>query len=167
MIVKYRSYNSVRRGFKIRISELVHDCSYSQIAIDDFNPMRHISSPNFPNCMPKISFAIKIDRSSVSPNSLDCKWTLSAPPGRRLKFTIDPNTFHLATPNEDARFYIFVNLRLSENCLFLCSCTDDFIEVMDGPSTFSQQFGRYCGVDPPSTIFSTDSYLTVNRKIKP
>lgn len=146
------------------LSTIVATRKLPLMILTQWDTFRH---PIFQIVCLKFPFAIKIDRSSVSPNSLDCKWTLSAPPGRRLKFTIDPNTFHLATPNEDARFYIFVNLRLSENCLFLCSCTDDFIEVMDGPSTFSQQFGRYCGVDPPSTIFSTDSYLTVNRKIKP
>uniref|UniRef100_A0A914Z9H3 CUB domain-containing protein n=1 Tax=Panagrolaimus superbus TaxID=310955 RepID=A0A914Z9H3_9BILA len=40
-------------------------------------------------------------------------------------------------------------------------CVDDYLEIRDGPSESSPLIGKYCSMDPPSTIFSSDSSLYV------
>uniref|UniRef100_A0A914ZLL6 CUB domain-containing protein n=1 Tax=Parascaris univalens TaxID=6257 RepID=A0A914ZLL6_PARUN len=79
----------------------------------------------------------------MSPNSLDCEWVISAPSGHRIKFTVDANTFDLQDSSFDER------------------CVDDYLEIRDGPSKHSPLIGVYCRMEPPSTIFSTWSYLYI------
>lgn len=74
------------QGFKLALSERVHDCASSLVQLDQLSPRRTLASPDFPR---------------MSPNSLDCHWTLSAPPGRRVQFTVDHNTFMLQDPISD------------------------------------------------------------------
>ncbi|VDK77902.1 unnamed protein product [Litomosoides sigmodontis] len=79
----------------------------------------------------------------TSPNSLDCIWTISALSGHRIKFTVDPVNFNLGESSvEDG-------------------CPSNYLEIRDGPSKLSPLVGRYCGKEPPSTIFSTGSYLSI------
>lgn len=40
-------------------------------------------------------------------------------------------------------------------------CSKNYLEIRDGPSKLSPLVGRYCGKEPPSTIFSTGSYLNI------
>lgn len=84
----------------------------------------------------------------VSPNSLDCQWTISAPPGRRLQFTIDAETFNLQTTHD---FDLSANESLK--------CDEDYLEIRDGASIHSPFMGRYCSLNAPSTIFSTGEHL--------
>uniref|UniRef100_A0A914BUV6 Cubilin n=1 Tax=Acrobeloides nanus TaxID=290746 RepID=A0A914BUV6_9BILA len=121
------SVENSRRGFKLLLKELLHDCSESHLEVNEFNPIQILSSPDFPH---------------MSPNSLDCHWVISAPPGHRVKFTVDPLTFHLQGSDED-------------------ECNDDFLEIRDGASPSSPLVGKWCHINPPSTIFSTDSHLYV------
>uniref|UniRef100_A0A915DCG2 Cubilin n=1 Tax=Ditylenchus dipsaci TaxID=166011 RepID=A0A915DCG2_9BILA len=125
VFIKYKSSeaHADKKGFKFRVKEIMHDCSTSNLAVDEFLPQKSISSPEFPH---------------LSPNSLNCQWTLSSPPGRRLKLTIDPITF---------------NLQTSDNC------DDDYLEIYDGASIHFPLIGKYCSADPPSTIFSSGSHL--------
>lgn len=67
---------------------------------------------------------------------------LSAPVGHRVKFTVNPHEFDLQNAGEN-------------------ECTDDFLEVRDGPAPDSPLLGRFCNQDPPSSLFSTDSHLFV------
>lgn len=41
-------------------------------------------------------------------------------------------------------------------------CSTNYLEIRDGPSKLSPLIGRYCGKEPPSTIFSTGSYLSIH-----
>ncbi|CAG9535646.1 unnamed protein product [Cercopithifilaria johnstoni] len=80
----------------------------------------------------------------TSPNSLDCFWTISASSGHRIKFTVDPISFNL------------------EDSSMEDECSTNYLEIRDGPSKLSPVVGRYCGKEPPSTIFSTGSYLNIH-----
>lgn len=77
---------SQRKGFKIHIEEIVVDCSSNHLWIDETTPSKQLMSPEFPK---------------MSPNSLDCNWVINAPPGHRIKFTVDPHTFLLQNSGED------------------------------------------------------------------
>ncbi|KAL3108031.1 hypothetical protein niasHT_018193 [Heterodera trifolii] len=129
VFIRFRSTFSRGRGFKLALVESVHDCASSLIRLDQLTPLRLLSSPEFPH---------------LSPNSLDCQWILSATPGRRLKFTVDPKTFLLMGTRDDDG-----------------NCAEDFLEVRDGPSEASPLVGRYCKNEAPSSIFSTGEHLHV------
>uniref|UniRef100_A0A7E4UNF5 Cubilin n=1 Tax=Panagrellus redivivus TaxID=6233 RepID=A0A7E4UNF5_PANRE len=75
-------------------------------------------------------------------NSLDCNYVITAPTGHRIKFTVDPMSFSMQNSDDNA-------------------CTDDYLEIRDGPSEHAPLIGLYCRADPPSTIFSTGSSLFV------
>ncbi|KAM3716945.1 Cubilin [Dirofilaria immitis] len=83
----------------------------------------------------------------TSPNSLDCIWTISASSGHRIKFTVDP-----------------VNFNLEDTSMDDDACTNNYLEIRDGPSKLSPLVGRYCRKEPPSTIFSTGSYLNIHYR---
>lgn len=74
------------------------------------------------------------------PNSVECEYLMAAPNGHRIMLTFDPDNFDIDGSMDD--------------------CTQlDYIEVHDGPSQHSQLIGRYCGNRPPSTIYSSGSFL--------
>ncbi|CAD5223335.1 unnamed protein product [Bursaphelenchus okinawaensis] len=114
-----------RQGFQLLVEEITHTCSDS-LSIDEINKKGEITSPGYPN---------------NAPNSLDCQWTISAPPGHRIKFTVDPEQFMLENVADQ--------------------CEDDYMEIRDGPSEAAPLIGRYCREDAPSSILSTDSHLFV------
>ena len=65
-------------------------------------------------------------------------------------------------------WYILVNtdlrIRLSFDFFNLSQandCSEDYVKVLDGNSTHSNQLGRYCGEEKPATITSTTSNLYV------
>uniref|UniRef100_UPI000EF4BD12 cubilin-like n=1 Tax=Ciona intestinalis TaxID=7719 RepID=UPI000EF4BD12 len=74
----------------------------------------------------------------VYPNNLNCVWTIEAAAGYRIAFT-------------------FVSIDI-EN---IDSCNFDFVKIYEGPTVGSTLQGRYCGKQPPSTIYSMDNYLTI------
>lgn len=78
---------------------------------------------------------------------MDCQWTLSAPAGHRVKFTVDADTFNLQTT-----FDYDVNT-------IEMKCREDYLEIHDGASSHSPLIGRYCRMEAPSTIFSTAEHL--------
>uniref|UniRef100_A0A914H2F9 Cubilin n=1 Tax=Globodera rostochiensis TaxID=31243 RepID=A0A914H2F9_GLORO len=129
VFIRFRSTLQRGRGFKLAIAERVLDCASSLVQLDQLTPLRLLQSPEFPG---------------LSPNSLDCRWTLSAPAGRRLQLTVDPKTFLLLGPTGDDG-----------------KCVEDFLEVRDGPSDTSPLVGRYCKSEAPSTILSTGEHLHV------
>ncbi|TKR76615.1 hypothetical protein L596_017729 [Steinernema carpocapsae] len=116
-----------RKGLSIRISEKIHDCGSEHLHLTEDYTSKVLEAPGFP---------------SVAPNSLDCSWTLRGPPGRRIKFTVDPVKFDLQTAAME-------------------TCDDDFMEIRDGASLHAPLVGRFCRQNPPSTVFSTGSYLHV------
>ncbi|CAK5091273.1 unnamed protein product [Meloidogyne enterolobii] len=128
LFIRYRRALPKGRGFKLRLHEIIHDCASSIIQLDQFSPQKIITSPEFP---------------LSSPNSLDCNWILSAPPGRRLQFTIDPRTFLLQNPISGDR------------------CEEDYLEIRDGSSHASTLVGRFCETNAPSTFISTSEHLYV------
>ncbi|GMS80057.1 hypothetical protein PENTCL1PPCAC_2232, partial [Pristionchus entomophagus] len=77
------------------------------------------------------------------PASVSCSWTLRSPSAHRLSLSIDPDHFELQNTSNNT-----------------CD-SGDLLEVRDGSSFHSPLIGRYCGSSPPSTIFSTGSYLHV------
>lgn len=40
-------------------------------------------------------------------------------------------------------------------------CTDDYLEIRDGPSASAPLIGKFCGDKPPSTLISSDAQLFV------
>uniref|UniRef100_A0A1I8B2A1 CUB domain-containing protein n=1 Tax=Meloidogyne hapla TaxID=6305 RepID=A0A1I8B2A1_MELHA len=128
LFIRYRRALPKGRGFKLHLNEIVHDCASSIIQLDELSPLKIINSPDFP--LP-------------SPNSLDCNWILSAPPGRRLQFTIDPKTFLLQNPISGER------------------CEEDYLEIRDGSSHASTLVGRFCETNAPSTFISTGEHLYI------
>uniref|UniRef100_A0A914LRI7 CUB domain-containing protein n=1 Tax=Meloidogyne incognita TaxID=6306 RepID=A0A914LRI7_MELIC len=128
LFIRHRRALPKGRGFKLRLHEIIHDCASSIIQLDQFSPQKIITSPEFP---------------LSSPNSLDCNWILSAPPGRRLQFTIDPRTFLLQNPISGDR------------------CEEDYLEIRDGSSHASTLVGRFCETNAPSTFISTSEHLYV------
>uniref|UniRef100_A0A183CVG0 CUB domain-containing protein n=1 Tax=Gongylonema pulchrum TaxID=637853 RepID=A0A183CVG0_9BILA len=127
LLVKLLHVNFVQ-GFVLQLTEQLHDCSSDRLVLNEGDPPKILTSPEFPK---------------MSPNSLDCVWMISAPGGHRIKFTVDPTTFDLQDSS------------LRE------LCADDYLEIRDGPSKLSPLFGRYCRSEPPSTIYSTGSYLHI------
>uniref|UniRef100_A0A158PT14 Cubilin n=1 Tax=Brugia timori TaxID=42155 RepID=A0A158PT14_9BILA len=120
--------NTTGKGFQLQLKEQIHDCSSDRLILTEGDLPKVLTSPGFPK---------------TSPNSLDCIWTISAPSGHRIKFTVDPISFNLEDSSvEDV-------------------CSGNYLEVRDGPSKLSPLVGRYCGKEPPSTIFSTGSYLNI------
>ncbi|VDN93661.1 unnamed protein product [Brugia pahangi] len=120
--------NTAGKGFQLQLKEQIHDCSSDRLILTEGDLPKVLTSPGFPK---------------TSPNSLDCIWTISAPSGHRIKFTVDPISFNLEDSSmEDV-------------------CSGNYLEVRDGPSKLSPLVGRYCGKEPPSTIFSTGSYLNI------
>uniref|UniRef100_A0A1I7RXF4 Cubilin n=1 Tax=Bursaphelenchus xylophilus TaxID=6326 RepID=A0A1I7RXF4_BURXY len=115
-----------RQGFQLLIEEITHMCSET-LYLDEIKKKGVIQSPGYPE---------------NSPNSLDCEWIIAAPPGHRIKFTVDTEQFMLENADPD-------------------ECKDDYLEIYDGPSGSSPLIGKFCGDDPPSTLFSTDSHLFV------
>ncbi|KAI6227549.1 putative cubilin [Aphelenchoides fujianensis] len=116
-----------RRGYRLQVREIVHSCSSQAIHVDEHTRRFELRSPDWPH---------------VTPNSVDCRWTLSVPPGHRVKFTVDPKTFNLQNASPDR-------------------CTDDFLEVHDGATAGAPLVGRFCNERAPSTIVSSDSHLFV------
>ncbi|KAK0410740.1 hypothetical protein QR680_005299 [Steinernema hermaphroditum] len=126
--IRFASDGSVeRKGFSLRITEQIHDCGSEHLHLTEDTPSKVLESPEFPH---------------LSPNSLDCSWTLRGPPGRRIQFTVDPTKFDLQNSVQDG-------------------CEDDYLEVRDGASLHAPLVGRFCNENAPSTIFSTGSYLHV------
>ncbi|OZC07942.1 CUB domain protein [Onchocerca flexuosa] len=121
--------NTTRKGFALQLMEQIYDCSSDQLVLTEDDSPKVLSSPGFPK---------------MSPNSLDCIWTISASGGHRIKFTVDPISFSL------------------EDTTMVDACTSNYLEIRDGPSKLSALIGRYCGKEPPSTIFSTGSYLNIH-----
>ncbi|VDP15149.1 unnamed protein product [Onchocerca flexuosa] len=121
--------NTTRKGFALQLMEQIYDCSSDQLVLTEDDSPKVLSSPGFPK---------------MSPNSLDCIWTISASGGHRIKFTVDPISFNL------------------EDTTMVDACTSNYLEIRDGPSKLSALIGRYCGKEPPSTIFSTGSYLNIH-----
>ncbi|EJW82607.1 hypothetical protein WUBG_06483, partial [Wuchereria bancrofti] len=120
--------NTTGKGFQLQLKEQIHDCSSDRLILTEGDLPKVLTSPGFPK---------------TSPNSLDCIWTISAPSGHRIKFTVDPISFNLEDSSvEDV-------------------CSGNYLEIRDGPSKLSPLVGRYCGKEPPSTIFSTGSYLNI------
>uniref|UniRef100_A0A1I8EZ18 Cubilin n=1 Tax=Wuchereria bancrofti TaxID=6293 RepID=A0A1I8EZ18_WUCBA len=120
--------DGITLGFQLQLKEQIHDCSSDRLILTEGDLPKVLTSPGFPK---------------TSPNSLDCIWTISAPSGHRIKFTVDPISFNLEDSSvEDV-------------------CSGNYLEIRDGPSKLSPLVGRYCGKEPPSTIFSTGSYLNI------
>lgn len=94
---------------------------------------------------------------------VDCQWPISAPPGRRLKFTVDHQPLELESEGEYVlRFY-------GQDLTSCCSCHDDYeswLEIRDGTSAIAPLIGRYCYVHVPSTIFSTGSHIHLHFRGK-
>ncbi|GMR59052.1 hypothetical protein PMAYCL1PPCAC_29247, partial [Pristionchus mayeri] len=122
------------RGFKLFISEIMEECSDSVISIDESNPVRILQTPLWPGYVP---------------SSASCSWTLRASSAHRISFTIDPDHFELQNVPKEQN-------RTCDTELW------DYLEVRDGSTFSSPLIGRYCGVDAPSTIFSTSSYLHIS-----
>uniref|UniRef100_A0A0K0FAF1 Probable cubilin (inferred by orthology to a C. elegans protein) n=1 Tax=Strongyloides venezuelensis TaxID=75913 RepID=A0A0K0FAF1_STRVS len=69
-----------KKGFSLKINEIVDPCNDMHLVVDEDNPIKILHSPNWPN---------------RSPNSLNCGWKISAPIGHRIKFNIDPENFNI------------------------------------------------------------------------
>ncbi|KAI6211378.1 putative cubilin [Aphelenchoides besseyi] len=119
--------STARRGYRLRVQEIIHDCGSQIIHVDEHTKYYELTSPEYPH---------------VAPNSLDCRWILSVPPGHQVKFTVDPSTFNLMNSNN-------------------MTCDDDYMEIYDGASAGSPLIGRYCNQYGPSTIISSNSHLFV------
>lgn len=74
------------RHFKIHLEEILIDCSNNNLWIDELNPSKQLTSPEFPK---------------LAPNSLNCHWVINTIPGHRIKFTVDPHTFNLQNSDPD------------------------------------------------------------------
>uniref|UniRef100_A0A0K0D2S3 CUB domain-containing protein n=1 Tax=Angiostrongylus cantonensis TaxID=6313 RepID=A0A0K0D2S3_ANGCA len=113
----------------MRIFEVSEDCSSENLFVDETEPSKLLRTPGYP---------------ATIPHSLDCHYTLRAPNGHRLKFTVNPENFNLESTEDD------------------CNCDScDWLEIRDGPTEHSPLIGRYCNVYAPSTIFSTGNLLFV------
>ncbi|XP_078284467.1 tolloid-like protein 2 [Rhinoraja longicauda] len=76
-----------------------------------------ITSPNWPD---------------PYPNRKECSWTITAPPGHRVKLA-----------------FMEFEIELHQECIY------DYLEVYDGLSERSALLGRYCGSKKPETIVTT------------
>ncbi|VDN60891.1 unnamed protein product [Dracunculus medinensis] len=130
-----------KKGFALRLMEQIHDCSSDRLTINEGDWPKVLHSPNFPK---------------LSPNSLDCQWVINAPVGHRIQFSVDPLTFDLQDTSGNNSYALFSK--------HLYRCIDDYLEVRDGPSKNSPLFGIYCRREPPSTIFSSGSYLYIRYR---
>ncbi|CAB3398991.1 unnamed protein product [Caenorhabditis bovis] len=74
------------------------------------------------------------------PHSTECEYVIAAPNGRRVALTFNNENFQLEEKDGE--------------------CTD-FVEVRDGPTAESALIGAFCGVHPPSTIYSSANLLYV------
>uniref|UniRef100_A0A0K0E2R5 Cubilin n=1 Tax=Strongyloides stercoralis TaxID=6248 RepID=A0A0K0E2R5_STRER len=84
---------NTKKGFSLKINEVVDPCTDMHLIVDEDNPIKILQSPKWPN---------------YSPNSLNCGWKISAPIGHRIKFNIDPETFSMeeSSGNECVNDYL-------------------------------------------------------------
>ncbi|XP_055517540.1 LOW QUALITY PROTEIN: tolloid-like protein 2 [Leucoraja erinacea] len=82
-----------------------------------------ITSPNWPD---------------PYPNRKECSWTISAPPGHRVKLA-----------------FMEFEMELHQECIY------DYLEVYDGLSERSALLGRYCGSKKPETIVTTANKMSL------
>lgn len=140
---------TAHKGYKLRISEILHKCSSETLYVDEHTKKAELKSPNYPHgkllnfnywsfkLLPTRSIVdgLWVFRPDIDSNSplirehLICKILATIAKMILSKFT----TVHLKA------------LRLLEGY---------FIEIFFN-------FFRYCNQNPPSTIFSTDSHLFV------
>ncbi|WKY13932.1 hypothetical protein Q1695_004623 [Nippostrongylus brasiliensis] len=129
IFIRYSKLSTNNKGFRMRLFEISEDCSSDNLFVDESEPSKVLSTPRYPDYLP---------------HSLDCQYTLRAPNGHRLKFTVNPGTFKLESADEN------------------CFCDEcDWLEIRDGPTEHSPLIGRYCNIYPPSTIYSTGNFLFV------
>ncbi|VDL76350.1 unnamed protein product [Nippostrongylus brasiliensis] len=129
IFIRYSKLSTNNKGFRMRLFEISEDCSSDNLFVDESEPSKVLSTPRYPDYLP---------------HSLDCQYTLRAPNGHRLKFTVNPGTFKLESADDN------------------CFCDEcDWLEIRDGPTEHSPLIGRYCNIYPPSTIYSTGNFLFV------
>ncbi|KAK6758663.1 hypothetical protein RB195_016095 [Necator americanus] len=129
LFIRYTNIEEKNKGFKMRIFEVSEDCSSENLFVDESEPTKILSTPRYPGLIP---------------HSLDCQYTLRAPNGHRLKFTVNPENFKMESADDE------------------CDCEEcDWLEIRDGPTEHAPLIGRYCNIYAPSTIYSTGNFLFV------
>ncbi|XGW05429.1 hypothetical protein V3C99_016074, partial [Haemonchus contortus] len=129
MFIRYTNVGKLNKGFQMRIFEISEDCSSENLFVDESEPSKVLSTPRYPGYLP---------------HSLDCQYTLRAPNGHRLRFTVDSEQFKMESADDE------------------CGCDEcDWLEIRDGPTEHSPLIGRYCNIYAPSTIYSTGNFLFV------
>ena len=93
-------------------------------ASNETNPRTSIHSPNYPNSYP---------------NNINCIWTITAPPGKKVKFTFNRMVLEY----------------------YNAACTADYVELRSGLNSYSSRIGRYCGSTPPTARYSSGRYMWV------
>ncbi|KIH48436.1 hypothetical protein ANCDUO_21496, partial [Ancylostoma duodenale] len=93
----------------MRIFEISEDCNSENLFVDESEPSKIFRTPRYPGVMP---------------HSLDCQYTLRAPNGHRLKFTVNPEMFRMEAVEDDC---------LCEYC--------DWMEIRDGPTEHAPLIG--------------------------
>ncbi|KIH43791.1 hypothetical protein ANCDUO_26197 [Ancylostoma duodenale] len=78
--------DSLAVGFKMRIFEISEDCNSENLFVDESEPSKTFRTPRYPGVMP---------------HSLDCQYTLRAPNGHRLKFTVNPEMFRMEAVEDE------------------------------------------------------------------
>uniref|UniRef100_A0A1I7UVG7 Cubilin n=1 Tax=Caenorhabditis tropicalis TaxID=1561998 RepID=A0A1I7UVG7_9PELO len=80
LFLKYSSSVPTRRGFKLRLKEMMTECTSGVLHIDENNPSRTIMSPEYPKRIP---------------NSVECEYVMAAPNGHRVMLTFESDKFDI------------------------------------------------------------------------
>ncbi|XP_067663247.1 cubilin-like [Haliotis asinina] len=116
--------NSSGRGFKLKYTAetaSARNCTSSWLSAST-HTWKRLASPGYPN-----NYA----------NNLHCRWTITAPVGRKVIVEIAESSIEYAV-----------------------SCADDYLLVSEGSSSYATQLGKYCGFNTGS-VFSSSNYVTI------
>ncbi|CAI2354216.1 unnamed protein product [Caenorhabditis sp. 36 PRJEB53466] len=97
LCINYNARASSRKGFRLRIKEVVTECPSGVLQLSEQDPSRTIQSPEFPKRIP---------------NSVECEYVMAAPNGHRVMLTFDSDNFDIdITPSGKCEYLDYIEVR--------------------------------------------------------